>query len=159
MQAFHCMKSCRFLALVLTNFQNTARESHCVRPDTIPKKKMFFFNIFSTPGHLGTMVHDNRKIDKTSEKLAKSLQGPLVELCQINYYSGRQKDNSKTICRRAGYWQLASVVVNEGDEAKTTNLCQKCFNNTCRQKEKKRSQMCSGDRWSKRRRIAEGCGQ
>ena len=25
-------------------------------------------------------------------------------------------------------WQLASVVVNEGDEAYTTNLCQKCFN-------------------------------
>ena len=26
------------------------------------------------------------------------------------------------------YWQLASVVVNEGDEAYTTNLRQKCFN-------------------------------
>ena len=26
------------------------------------------------------------------------------------------------------YWQLASVVLNEGDEAHTTNLCQKCFN-------------------------------
>ena len=26
------------------------------------------------------------------------------------------------------YWQLASVVVDEGDEAYTTNLCQKCFN-------------------------------
>ena len=26
------------------------------------------------------------------------------------------------------YWQLASVVVNEGDEAYTTNLCQMCFN-------------------------------
>ena len=26
------------------------------------------------------------------------------------------------------YWQLASVVVNEGDEAFSTNLCQKCFN-------------------------------
>ena len=25
------------------------------------------------------------------------------------------------------YWQLASVVVNEGDEAFSTNLCQKCF--------------------------------
>ena len=24
------------------------------------------------------------------------------------------------------YWQLASVAVNEGDEAYTTNLCQKC---------------------------------
>ena len=26
------------------------------------------------------------------------------------------------------YWQLASVVVNKGDEAYTTNLCQRCFN-------------------------------
>ena len=26
------------------------------------------------------------------------------------------------------YWQLVSVVLNEGDEAYTTNLCQKCFN-------------------------------
>ena len=26
------------------------------------------------------------------------------------------------------YWQLAFVVVNEGDEAYTTNLCKKCFN-------------------------------
>ena len=26
------------------------------------------------------------------------------------------------------YWQLSSVVLNEGDEAYTTNLCQKCFN-------------------------------
>ena len=26
------------------------------------------------------------------------------------------------------HWQLPSVVVNEGDEAYTTNLCQKCFN-------------------------------
>ena len=26
------------------------------------------------------------------------------------------------------FWQLASVVVNEGVEAYTTNLCQKCFN-------------------------------
>ena len=26
------------------------------------------------------------------------------------------------------FWQLASVVLNEGDEACTTNLCQKCSN-------------------------------
>ena len=26
------------------------------------------------------------------------------------------------------YWQLASVVLDEGDEACTANLCQKCFN-------------------------------
>ena len=32
--------------------------------------------------------------------------------------------SEKTLC----YWQLASVVLNEGDEANTTNLCQMCFN-------------------------------
>ena len=26
------------------------------------------------------------------------------------------------------YWELASVVLNDGDEAYTTSLCQKCFN-------------------------------
>ena len=56
-------------------------------------------------------------------------------------------------------WQLASVVLNEGDETYTTNLRQKCFTNTYRQKEKNRCQMCSGDRWWKRRRIVEECGK
>ena len=28
------------------------------------------------------------------------------------------------------FWQLASVVINEGEESYTTNLCQKCFNNS-----------------------------
>ena len=27
-------------------------------------------------------------------------------------------------------WQLASVVISEGEESYTTNLCQKCFNNS-----------------------------
>ena len=31
------------------------------------------------------------------------------------------------------FWQLASVV-DEGDEAYTTNLCQKCFNKHCQAK-------------------------
>ena len=59
------------------------------------------------------------------------------------------------------YWQLASVVVNAGDEAYTTNLCQKCFQQTLdRQKvKKKRCQMCNRGRWWKRRRTAEGCGK
>ena len=45
------------------------------------------------------------------------------------------------------YWQLASVVVNEGDEAYTTNLCQKSFNKTLAGKRRKnRCQTCSGGR-------------
>ena len=56
------------------------------------------------------------------------------------------------------YWQLASVVVNEGDEAYTTNLCQKCFNKHLQAEGEKRCQTCSAARWWKRRRTAEGCG-
>ena len=32
------------------------------------------------------------------------------------------------------YWQLASVVINEGEESYTTNLCQMCFNNSLKAK-------------------------
>ena len=28
------------------------------------------------------------------------------------------------------YWQLASVLIHAGEELYTTNLCQKCFNNS-----------------------------
>ena len=35
------------------------------------------------------------------------------------------------------HWQLASVVVNEGDEAYTANLCQKCFNKHLQEKGEK----------------------
>ena len=40
------------------------------------------------------------------------------------------------------YWQLASVVLNEGDEAYAADLCQKCFNKH-RQKEKKNVVNCA----------------
>ena len=40
-------------------------------------------------------------------------------------------------------WQLASVVVNEGDEAKTTNLCQKCFNKRLQAKGEKAAVKCA----------------
>ena len=35
------------------------------------------------------------------------------------------------------YWQHASVVVSEGDEAYTTNLCQKCVNKHLQAKRKR----------------------
>ena len=35
------------------------------------------------------------------------------------------------------YWQLASVMINEGEESYTTNLCQKCFNNVLKAKGEK----------------------
>ena len=54
--------------------------------DTIEKTKNMFFYIFSISrtrwynSKLNSRVDDNRKIAKTSEKLAKFLPGPLVEL-------------------------------------------------------------------------------
>ena len=62
---------------------------------------------------------DQRRIAKTSEKLAKSLPGPLVKLSnfsrettkgQTNYCSDRQKDNSKTICFCVGYSRISAQV-------------------------------------------------
>ena len=35
-----------------------------------------------------------------------------------------------------GFWQLASVVINEGEESYTTNLCKKCFNESLKAEEK-----------------------
>ena len=40
--------------------------------------------------------------------------------------SGREDFHSE---KTLSYWQLASVVVNEGEESYTTNLCQMRFNN------------------------------
>ena len=58
------------------------------------------------------------------------------------------------------HWQLASVVVNEGDEAYTANLCQKCFNKHLQEKgEKTAVKRAVEARWWKRRRTAEGCGK
>ena len=41
------------------------------------------------------------------------------------------------------YWQLASVVINEGEESYTTNLCQKCFNNSLKAKGEKTTDKCA----------------
>ena len=41
------------------------------------------------------------------------------------------------------YWQLASVVANEGDEAYTTNLSQKCFNKHQQAKGEKTAVKCA----------------
>ena len=41
------------------------------------------------------------------------------------------------------YWQLASVVVNDGDEAYMTNLCQKCFYKHLQPKGEKTAVKCA----------------
>ena len=47
------------------------------------------------------------------------------------------------------YWQLASVVENEGDEAFSTNLCQMCFNKHFAGKRRRTIDKCE---------VEAGCG-
>ena len=49
--------------------------------------------------------------------------------------------SAKTI----SFWQLASVVIQEGEESYTTNLRQKCCNDSLKAKKGKHSQNGSGD--------------
>ena len=69
------------------------------------------------------------------------------------------------------YWQLALVVVNEGDEAYTTNLCQMCFNKHVRAKGEEtltnvkwrqvvEKKACRGRMWKKweKDHTCVGCG-
>ena len=122
----HCHgQSCRFLALVFNHFdfQNTARESHCVSTfETIEKTKKCVFSILCvSPGHLETIQNLIPGWTTNVEllKQVKNWQSPSRDPwsnCLINsreddkgqtkYYSGRQKDNSKTICGPPGYLQL-----------------------------------------------------
>ena len=55
---------------------------------------------------------------------------------------------------------MASLVLNEGDEAYTTNLCQKCFN---KHLQAKGEEPLTNVKWRevvvKRRRIVEECGK
>ena len=55
------------------------------------------------------------------------------------------------------YWQLASVVINEGEKPYTTNFCLMCFNNSL--KAKGETQTRSGERLWRKRRIVEGFGE
>ena len=129
----HCHgQSCRFLALVFNHFdfQNTARESQCVSTILSPSKKkqkiLFFSIFFVSPGHLRTiqnLIPGWTTIVKLLKQV-KNWQSPSRDPwsnCLINsreddkgqsyYYSGRQKDNSKTICRCGGYCDILPSVV------------------------------------------------
>ena len=58
------------------------------------------------------------------------------------------------------FWQLASVVVNEGDEAHTTNLCQIGFNKHFAGKRRRTTDKCEVEAGcEKRRRNGEECGK
>ena len=49
------------------------------------------------------------------------------------------------------FWQLASVVIEDGEESYTANLCQRCYN--------KKLPAKGGARSWRRRLIVEGCGE
>ena len=74
------------LEILTTLTFRTPQENHIVSVPFETIEKCFLKNMFCisrTPENnskLNSRVDDNRKIDKTSEKLAKSLSGPLVEL-------------------------------------------------------------------------------
>ena len=55
------------------------------------------------------------------------------------------------------FWQLASVVIEEGEESYTTNLCQICYNESL--EAKGRQQSGSGMSLWRKRRIVEGFGK
>ena len=99
----------------------TPQENHIVSVpfETIEKnKKMFFPLFFVSPGHLETIQNLIPGWTTNVEllKQVKNWQSPSRDPwsnCLINsreddkgqtkYYSGRQKDNSKTICGPPGY--------------------------------------------------------
>ena len=54
--------------------------------------------------------------------------------------------SEKTLSHR----QLASVVIDEGQESYTTNLCQMCFNNSLKAKGEKNTDKCA---------VETGCGE
>ena len=99
----------------------TPQENHIVSVpfETIEKNKKNVFSVFlESPGHLGTIQYlipgwttivkllkqvkngQSPSRDPWSNCLINSRE---TTKGQINYYSGRPKDNSKTICGRPGY--------------------------------------------------------
>ena len=50
-------------------------------------------------------------------------------MCRVHSASREEQFTSVTRCseKAVRYWQFASVVVEEGGEARTVNLCQQCY--------------------------------
>ena len=69
---------------------------------------------------------------------AKSTEQEEVEERIFCIKCGPQKlmfhNNKQCIEKSLSYWQLASVVIDEGEESDTTNLCKKCLNNSLKAK-------------------------
>ena len=83
-----------------------------------PRRKVIRVESEETQDH----VKDGKSTKKEEEErtfVPSAVSGTLKPLFRCD-----RQCSEKTL----SYWQLASVVVNEGDEAYTTNLCQMCFN-------------------------------
>ena len=57
------------------------------------------------------------------------------------------------------FWQLAPVVIREGEESYTTNFSQNCCNDSLKAKGEKHRQIGSGENSRGRRRTVEGLGR
>ena len=71
-----------------------------------------------------TRLCERRKITEFEEEKQRTFIPSAVGVPPKFLFRGDRQGSEKT----HRYWQLASVVVNEGHEAQTTNLRQKCFN-------------------------------
>ena len=61
-----------------------------------------------------------------------------TQVQEIQVLNKRQEICDKQCSEKSlSYWQLASVVITEGEESYTTNLCQKCFSNSLKAKGEK----------------------
>ena len=155
------------LEILTTLTFRTPQENHIVSVpfDTIEKKQKICFSIFlESPGHLGTiqnLIPGWTTIVKLLKQV-KNGQSPSRDPwsnClinsrettkgQINYYSGRHKDNSKTICGRAGYHRIYNPIltyktdIREGAGDRKVVWC-KCHSGSLCMAVERTSQMDSG---------------
>ena len=92
-----------------------------------PRRKVILVESEETQGNMGEGTSSEFEEEKERTFIPSAVSVPLKPLCRCD-----EQCNEKTL----SFWQLASVVLNEGGEAYTTNLCQKCFNEHLQAKRK-----------------------
>ena len=114
-----------------------------------PKRKVIRVESEETQDY----VKEGRSTEKEEEESTFVLSAVSVPLKPL-FRCDRQCSEKTLSC-----WQLASVVLNEGDEAYTTNLCQMCFNKHLQAKGEEPLTNVKWSRLWKRRRTGEECGK
>ena len=84
-----------------------------------PKSKVIQVESMETQDHVREAKGTEYEEEEERSFVPSAVSVPLKPLFRCD-----NQCSEKTL----SHWQLASVVLNEGDEAFTTNLCQKCFN-------------------------------